>query len=270
MPPPLPVNDNDDLKTVIVQWCDIVCSTFGRPVNDLTVSFGDGKAVCYLLHYYHPTLLPLNEILPTSLDAKTSMINRETALSNERFNGSLANKRMSELGGIPGMIPVCDTTSPPEEKSMLLCLTFLVSRLMESSVQVRACVMIQNCYRLHRERVVRTQKMAAASMIFGFWNAHKANYYAAQRHRYGAAVRVLEAFVLSHQPALQLLRLCRLSREKSNHAAILVQVRLQPVHSWRMIILVRRRSFHLISRIFLFIKFRNILDHESQSGNSCR
>ena len=235
---PVSVDDDaaTDLKAVLVQWCDIVCSFFGRHVNDLTVSFDDGKAVCYLLHYYHPTLLRLDEILPTSRDHDTSttlLFQQETALlRNERSNGSLANKRMSELGGIPGMIPVCDTTSPPEEKSMLLCLTFLVSRLMESSVQVRACVMIQNCYRNHRERVMRARKLAAASAIFKSWRIHKSQYYAAQRNRYGPAVRVIEAFVLSHKPALRLLRLRRLAWEKSNWAAILVQVCF-----WRMTIL---------------------------------
>lgn len=31
-------------------------------VENFTVSFSDGRALCYLLHYYHPNLLPLDLI----------------------------------------------------------------------------------------------------------------------------------------------------------------------------------------------------------------
>ena len=95
-------DDTDhDLQAVLVHWCDVICSRFGRSggVNDLTTGFADGKAVCYLIHYYHPTLLRLEEILPTSRDATAKRLyDLSTLLSNERSNGSLANKCMSEIG----------------------------------------------------------------------------------------------------------------------------------------------------------------------------
>jgi abnormal spindle-like microcephaly-associated protein len=213
-----------DLKEVLVQWCNVVCSRFGRAVEDLTRSFADGKAVCYLIHYYHPTLLRFKEIYPTSQDNLAKYGNRETLLSNEHANGILANTCMSELGGIPEMIPICDTASPPEEKSMLLCLTLLCSRLMESSVEIRACVMIQNCYRDHRNRILRVLKDAAAVKIWAGWRLHKVNYYAVQKRRYGVAVQAIEQFVSTNRAAFQLVRLRRLDRERTNRAAIVIQV----------------------------------------------
>jgi hypothetical protein len=79
---------------------------------------------------------------------------------------------LSELGGIPGMIPICDTTSLPEVHVALLNIFGFSAH---GNLQVRACVMIQNSYCDQRE-----QKLAAASMTLGFWKMHKAHYYAAQ------------------------------------------------------------------------------------------
>ena len=31
-------------------------------MENFTVSFSDGRALCYLLHHYHPSLLPLSSI----------------------------------------------------------------------------------------------------------------------------------------------------------------------------------------------------------------
>lgn len=217
--------NKDNLKEVLMQWCDVVCSRFGLAVEDLTNSFADGKAVCYLIHYYHPTLLRVDEIYPTSRDALVKNISSDTLLSNERANGILANSCMSELGGIPEMVPTCDTISPPEEKSMILCLTFLCSRLVESSIEIRASVMIQNCYRGHRTRILRQMKKTAAFRIWSAWRMNKINYYETQKRRFGASVRSIERFLAANRASLQLVRLHRLKWEKSNRAAFLVQVR---------------------------------------------
>ena len=36
----------------------ILLNTFFRQVENFTVSFADGRALCALLHHYHPALLP--------------------------------------------------------------------------------------------------------------------------------------------------------------------------------------------------------------------
>ena len=113
----------------LLQWCRFVGSLFG---------------------------LRLKEVLPTSHGTTAKRLyNLGTLLSNERCNASLANTRLSDIGGIPSMVPICDTTNPPDERSMLVCLTYLCSRLMESSVEIRATVMIQLCNRKHVDYVQR-------------------------------------------------------------------------------------------------------------------
>ena len=107
----------------------------------------------------------------------------------------------------------------------MLCLTFLCSRLMESSIEIRACAMIQKCYRGHRNRILRQMKKAAAFRIWSAWRMNKSNYYETQKRRFGASVRSIEQFLVANRASLQLVRLHRLKWEKSNRAAFLVQVR---------------------------------------------
>ena len=155
---------------------------------------------------------------------------------------------------------------------MLFCLTYLCSRLMESSVEIRACVMIQICYRNYRKRILRRLQIAAARTILAAWRLHRWAYYAARERRYGAAVRVIEAFVAMHKPALRVLRLRRLAWEKSNEAAILVQVRIQhfTVRLWPW--LLANACFHIVphknpSLSSFNIEICPILVREAVTGN---
>jgi abnormal spindle-like microcephaly-associated protein len=115
-------------------------------LQDFTDSFANGKALCYLVHYYHPGLLRCEDILPT-LNDEDAGLSEYQALANERANSALASKCVTELGGIPKMLPITDSRNPPDEKSMLLCLAYLCSRLMESSEEIFATILIQACYR---------------------------------------------------------------------------------------------------------------------------
>lgn len=227
---PIPLEETPTLDRLLLSWCDLVCSRFGRSVLDFIQSFADGKVVCLLIHFYHPTLLRLEDIHLTTNDALAKCNNRDSLLANERSNGVLANARMSDLGGIPGMIPVCDTSNPPEQKSMQLCLTFLCSRLIESSLEVRACVMIQNCYRCHQNRILTARKKLAATKIFIAWKMNQTTFYLRQKHHYGAAVRTIEMFLKAHQYALPLMRRRRLDWERYIQSVVTAQVR--PILRW--------------------------------------
>lgn len=218
-------NDSPEeaLKLLLFRWCKAVCSSFGLQLHNFSDSFADGKALCYLVHYYHPAVVRMDEILPTSND-EDSVLSLEQALMNERSNSAMVAKRVTELGGIPKMLPTTDSKNPPEEKSMLLCLTYLCSRLMESSEEIFATILIQACYRRYRNKILQEKKEAAVLVIFQFWCEHKANYYAAQQRRYAAAVAVLEEFVGTHKHGLLRLRGERLERERRHFAAIEIQV----------------------------------------------
>ena len=80
----------------MVRWANAVCSQFGCPITDLTVSFADGKAVCLLIHYYHPNLLRLHEINGGKVGRRVG-VGRQTSaepaelLKLEQANAKLAN-----------------------------------------------------------------------------------------------------------------------------------------------------------------------------------
>ncbi|CAM9943230.1 unnamed protein product, partial [Choristocarpus tenellus] len=48
------VGDNDGVLAALMAWCRAVCHGYGVPVRNFTSSFADGRALCLLLHYYHP------------------------------------------------------------------------------------------------------------------------------------------------------------------------------------------------------------------------
>ena len=240
---PSPQESTEDvLKSKLFRWCKAVCSNFGLTLFDLTESFADGKAFCYLLHYYHPALLRLEEILPTTMDGKEDL-SKEHALENERANATLASKRVTELGGIPRMLPITDSKNPPDEKSIILCLAYLCSRLMESSEEIFATILIQACYRRYRRKILEEKKKAAAFFIFQFWRCHKHQYYAAQQRRYAAAVAVIEEFCWIHKHSLLRMKRNRLEQEFRQNSAVQIQV---SVNTSYLVLMINK-----ISRILL-------------------
>lgn len=223
-----PVHPHDSspeevLKSLLFRWCQAVCSSFGVTLNDFTTSFADGRALCLLVHYYHPAIIRQDEILSTSSD-NVQGLSEEQTLRNERANCTMASRRASQLGGIPKMIPCCDSKNPPNERSMLLCLTYLCSRLMESSKEIFATILIQQSYRKYREKVDHEKKQEAALIIFDFWLKHKEYYFSTQKRCYQKAVAVVETFFLSNRQAFNRAKLIRIEKAKQWSAAINIQV----------------------------------------------
>jgi len=232
-----PVADGAEAKVggLLLAWCQAVCSCFGLPVKNFTSSFADGKVLCLLIHYYHPGMLKRSEVLPTTHDLPKDVAVMRSgeryheALSNERKNSTLANKRVTELGGVPGMLPITDSCHIPEEKSTLLCLAYLCSRLMESSKEILATIAIQNCYRRYQDRILRERKKVAAVVIFRHWRENKASYFATQRQRYGASIRVIEKFLCRNKDKIVVLR----ARREKKQAKFISICRLQgAVRRW--------------------------------------
>lgn len=233
---PLVVDATDDIlaptcesiedkgKAILLRWCQAVCSLFGLEINDFSHSFSDGKALCCLVHYYHPRMLPLKEIRPTSRDLpRTKNLSLDRARYNEKLNSALAHARMSGLGGIPSMMPATDTTIVPDEKSLIVYLCYACARLIESRQEVQAIEKIQHQYRLFWTRRQRVRKFKAAAIIAKVWGEHKEQYYHNQRTRYAGPVLVIERFVRANQHSLQRLKILRLQKEQSEYAVLTVQ-----------------------------------------------
>jgi len=170
-------NDTAALRMALVRWCDAIASQYAVPVHDLTTCLADGRALCLLVHYYHPTVLPTAAIKNTTaslLQKLTSDAFSSTAASvaldsfveatslaggalnkadvkkgieGERKNFTTLRRACHAIGGVPLMLPIYDSSNLPEEKTMTIFLGFLFARLIESSTQVRAAIRIQRFMR---------------------------------------------------------------------------------------------------------------------------
>ena len=221
-----------ELVGLLLQWCQVVCSCFGCQVENFSTAFADGKVMCLLIHYYHPGILKAVEILPTTRDLDLSAQMRESgnhgaeekALENEHHNSALANRRMSEIGGIPDMLPVTNSLNIPEEKSMILCTAYLCSRLMESSREISATIVIQNCYRHYRKCVMMERQTEAAAVIWGYWKENRARYFRNLKFKFKEPVSVIVRFFLNHEIKFKEHRAKRKQEEMCHSAACHIQV----------------------------------------------
>ena len=221
-------------KSLLLRWCNAVCSCFGRTASDFSQSFADGTVLCLLIHYYHPGHLSLDSILPTTRHLRNQASNdrerHSQALLRETKNFELAQTTISELGGIPKMIMTANTEDPPEENSMFLSVAYLCSRLMESSKEILACIRIQTCYLRYKRRVELEKRLLAASFILKSWRENKHQYFENQQRWFQGPVLVIERFLLSVKDQLFEMRRQRLRQVAKESAATLIQA-----HARRMI-----------------------------------
>ena len=165
--------DDISLAGALLQWCQAIVKRYDVPVNDLTTCMADGRALCLVVHYYHPAILPIRLIRKTSANindeednesigsSSSSSSNNSSSsstlpnelllrgLQGERRNYWTLRKACNGIGGIPVVLPEFDSRNIPDEKSMIVFLGYLFSRLVESSCQVRAAIRIQRAIRLH-------------------------------------------------------------------------------------------------------------------------
>ncbi|KAI8771163.1 abnormal spindle microcephaly-associated protein [Biomphalaria glabrata] len=191
------VLDNEGMK-LIFQWCRLVCLHYGVKVENFTVSFSDGRALCCLIHHYHPALLPLSDIkfqttvsfqeeaedqspLNNDLDCSMDwngggMVPNENdpeffeqLLQNEKSNFKVLYDKLSELGGVPLMLRSSDMSNTiPDEKVVSTCISYLCGRLLDIREEVKAARIVQMAWRrrkLNRAIKQRQVKTQAANTI---------------------------------------------------------------------------------------------------------
>lgn len=250
--------DEQKIRSLLLRWCNAVLSPFGIHVSDYSESFSDGIVICLLIHFYHPALLRLNEIQPTSRHG----IETDQALANERANLRLAAERMSELGGIPNFLPMGDSRNHLEGKSMFLCLVYLCSRLMESSTEVLACIAIQEWYRRKMRIQSIKRKIKATRIIWQTWTERRGAYYSTQKCMYGHSVRVIEKFVQGNKNRLVVLRSKRERNEERAKAATVIQshVRRQQAMRKNRPLLKRDASARIIQKNWYVFQLRRKRD----------
>ncbi|KAK5616335.1 hypothetical protein CRENBAI_014028 [Crenichthys baileyi] len=168
---------------LLMDWVRTVCDFYNLKVENFTVSFSDGRVLCFLLHHYHPGLLPEASIShsttqtvecsprgrlelncsasdtdgsfgsePTELDGQGSPSLRfKELLENEKNNFKLVNSAVAFLGGVPAMINPADMSNTiPNEKVVMSYLSFLCARLLDLRIETRAARLIQAAWRKHK------------------------------------------------------------------------------------------------------------------------
>uniref|UniRef100_A0A3Q3F812 Abnormal spindle-like microcephaly-associated protein homolog n=1 Tax=Kryptolebias marmoratus TaxID=37003 RepID=A0A3Q3F812_KRYMA len=167
-------------STKIPLLMDWVCSCFSNfffilkpvvcvQVENFTVSFSDGRVLCYLIHHYHPGLLPDGsigvsttqtvecsprgqvELNCSGSDSDGSFNSSEELLENEKNNFRLVNTAVAFLGGVPAMISPADMSNTiPSEKVVMSYLSFLCARLLDLRNETRAARVVQAAWRKHK------------------------------------------------------------------------------------------------------------------------
>lgn len=97
-------NHSKQLMRMIKEWCIAIAACYGIKVHNFTTCFADGRVLCYLVQYYHPALLCIEQIYdPDNQDSACVLSSEqyESALDGERGNFLLLNEKVEELGCIP-------------------------------------------------------------------------------------------------------------------------------------------------------------------------
>ncbi|CAI5776569.1 spindle-like microcephaly-associated [Podarcis lilfordi] len=195
---------------MLMDWVNTVCGFYNVKVENFTVSFSDGRVLCYLIHHYHPCYVPLEAICQrTTLTAEctksgtvalnsssesdssltvlngafdetiTSSVLYKELLDNEKRNFQLINAAISDLGGVPAMIHHSDMSNTiPDEKVVIAYVSFLCSRLVNLSKEIRAARLIQSVWREHRLKTrlakIFEEKSKGAVVIQKHWRRYMA------------------------------------------------------------------------------------------------
>lgn len=140
---------SQSLEDALIGWIAAVGNQYGVEVDDLGECLSDGRALCLLIHSYHPTIIPTMHIAKTTanLDEDATDAEIDQALQGESDNFHTLCKACRTIGGIPMMLSPFDSESPPEDRAMVIFLAYLFTRLIESSEQVRSAIRIQRLYR---------------------------------------------------------------------------------------------------------------------------
>ncbi|XP_034558935.1 abnormal spindle-like microcephaly-associated protein [Notolabrus celidotus] len=253
--------------TLLMEWVRAVCDFYTLKVENFTVTFSDGRVLCYLIHHYHPGLLPEQavshcttqtvecsqrgrveldcsasdsdnsfDLPPTGWSGPASpSVEFKELLENEKNNFRMVNTAVSFLGGVPAMINPADMSNTiPNEKVVMSYLSFLCARLLDLRNETRAARVIQGAWRKYRLKkdlqLYKERNMAAAKiqlLVRSFLQKRRA-----QRQNQAAAIiqSVWRGYAARHRMRLEKEAQLRALRHK---AATVIQTQ------WRMFSVMR-------------------------------
>ncbi|XP_072504412.1 abnormal spindle-like microcephaly-associated protein isoform X1 [Notamacropus eugenii] len=241
---------------LLMEWVNAVCAFYSTKVENFTVSFSDGRVLCYLIHYYHPCYVPFEAICQrttrtveyaktdsvalnsssesdgSGLDicfgvfdhANSSVLYKEL-LDNEKKNFHLVSTAVRDLGGIPAMIHHADMSNTiPDERVVITYLSFLCARLLDLRKETRAARIIQTTWRKYKIRAnlkLCQEKDKAAKVI----QAAVIKFLARKqmKRRFNATV-IIQKYWRRYLAQRKMLILRKAKLEKiQNHSAVVIQ-----------------------------------------------
>ncbi len=143
---------------LLCTWVEAVCARYKHTLSDLSSSFADGRALCYLVHAYIPHALPFSSIVapaatramgPGTPDSftETQLVALQPSVAG---NFALLDSALSHVGGIPRDVidgPSDWVTRGPDAHAVLLLLAYMAPRLLEASREERAAMVLQRAWR---------------------------------------------------------------------------------------------------------------------------
>ena len=93
----------------------------------------------------------------------------------EWYNSTLANLSIEELGGIPPMLPVMDSSDVQEEKCIITALSYVFCSHIETSKEVRSAKIIQEAFGRPYDEVAAVKRNGRLRGYFDFGGGIKWN-----------------------------------------------------------------------------------------------
>ncbi|KAI4876255.1 hypothetical protein NFI96_005175 [Prochilodus magdalenae] len=243
--------------TLLLDWVNAVCEFYNLKAENFTVSFSDGRILCYLIHHYHP-----NQLLAENIQQKTTQtiecdhrgkvelnnsssdsdcsfdsleqkgsasppVDFRVLLENERSNFQMVNTAVSYLGGVPAMISPEDMSNTiPNEKVVTCYLSFLSARLLDLRNETRAARVIQSAWRRYKlqkdMQLIQERNLAACkiqALVRSFIQKRRLN-------RQNRAATLIQAFWRGYSAQKELKSMKEAKRFAiQNRAAVLIQQR---------------------------------------------
>ncbi|KAK3088489.1 hypothetical protein FSP39_019813 [Pinctada imbricata] len=186
---------------LVLKWCRVVCAFYNIKIENFTVSFGDGRALCYLVHHYHPSLLPREAIKTRTMmsyhteSEQNNIGDSSLSESPEPFIVNEDPKLYEEL-----LANEKENFKLLYEKVVVTYVTYLCARLLdirhesraariiqlawrryvlrksqrELEIKVKAAIVLQRAFRSYHARMIEVRRSSAAITIQSYWRRAQA------------------------------------------------------------------------------------------------